>query len=654
VGVHHNTDADAGPLPSSRRSGAASPDSASRAEPRTAGPRLGRRWAALAILPALNLLVFLFLLLDSGADALTLERRRELLGIGSGAALLCLGLVLIFIQRQVLPHARATESELLELRSSSDAARRLVAAQAEFYLRLCREARASLGGLAGMAELVLRSPLSLSQERQLRMIDDTARALLRSADDVLDFSELSAQTSQLLPAPCSLHELLRGSLGCPLRRAARDKGLELQLELAPDVPDRVLLDAARLRQVLLHLLENAVQLTESGNVKLCATAPDGTAPAFELCIRVEDTSPSLSEHARELSFEPFSAVPTDAIRAQPGSGLGPAIAQRLVTLMRGQLRLLPRSGPGRAFEIRLPVTRLAESSESPSEPANEEDLAPPPLRLPSPAAPILIVDDDPKRQLVLVELVENLGFELEVAGSAEDALTSLLAKSYALILIHCQLGPVDGYDATSRIREVEAAGRRVPIIGCTPHVTDEDRDRLLAAGMDAHLLEPLTRDALCRVLAQWLPEDANPASSGTRLSPSAAKHAALRSTPPRPGSAPDLLPLHRSATAVNLFVTRVPDQLRALAYAAEQARLEEVATRASDLKAACLSCGAMKMAALCTALMGADQLSVEQIRQDVRSLGNAFTAVLSQLGAPRPESEPVGAPASGNQRPDSY
>ncbi len=605
----------------------------------------------LAVLPALNLLCLLFILLAPGAEALSSERRSELFGIGCGTALLCLGLVLLFIWRQVLPRARATESALARLQSSSEAARHLGAAQADFYLRLCRGARSPLGGLLGMAELVLRSPLSASQERQLRMIDDTARALLRSIDDVLDFSELSAQTCQLSPSPCSLHELLRGSLG-ELRRAARDRGLELQLELAADLPDRVFVDAARLGQVLMHLLRHAIQLTESGAVKLCATAPSASELAFELHIRVEDTSPSLPAYARELLFQPFAGAPADPSGARSGSGLGPAIAKQLVTLMHGELRLLPRAGPGNAFEITLPLAR-AEAPEAGKVEPSSGDLAPPPLRLPSPAAPILIVDDDPKRQLALVELVENLGFDLEVSSSAERALESVLAKSYALILIHCQLGPIDGYATTGRIREIEAAGRRVPIIGCTPRVTEQDPARLLEAGMDAQLLEPITRDALCRVLAQWLPEDANPASSGTRLSPSAAKHAALRSARGRSGPAPDLLPLHRSARAVDLFVARVPDQLRALAYAAEQARLDEVTTRARDLKAACLSCGAMKMAALCTALLDAHQLSAEQLRENVRSLGNAFSAVLEQLGEPRPESEPVGAPASGNQSPDS-
>jgi signal transduction histidine kinase/CheY-like chemotaxis protein len=571
--------------------------------------------------------------------------------MASGAALLCLGLVLLFIRRQVLPQTRASESALASLQSSSEAARQLASAQAELHLRLCREARSALGGLSGMAELVLRSPLSPSQERQLRMIDDTARSLLRSVDDVLNFSELTQQTLQLSLAPCSLHELLRGSLGA-LRRAALAKGLELQLELAPDVPDRVLVDAARLGQILLHLLRHAIELTESGGVKLHATASSESALAFRLCIRVEDTSPALPEQARELLFEPFLAGATHALGAQLGNRLGPAIAKRLTTLMRGELRLFPRSGPGHVFELRVPLTRAAASDESKGAPS-QADMEPPPLRLPSPAAPILIVDDNPERQLVLIELVENLGFELEVESSAERALTSVLAKSYALIFIHCQLGPVDGYATTRRIRELEAAGRRVPIIGCTPQLTEEDPARLLAAGMDAHLLEPLTRDALCRVLAQWLPEDANPASSGTRLSPSAAKNAALLSARARPESAPDLLPLHRSAHAVDLFVTRVPDQIRALAYAAEHARLEEVVTRARELKAACVSCGAMKMAALCTALTGAQQLSADRIRQDVRALGDAFSAVLAQLGEPRSESEPVGAPASGNQRPDS-
>jgi CheY-like chemotaxis protein len=238
-----------------------------------------------------------------------------------------------------------------------------------------------------------------------------------------------------------------------------------------------------------------------------------------------------------------------------------------------------------------------------------------------------------------------------VARGGQQAVECVLVKDYALVLMDCEMPEMDGYSTARRIRALEPPGSHLPIIACSAHTLVAERQRMLASGMDDYLIKPLTRDALCRVLAEWLPEDAlHPASSGTRLSPSASKHAAERAARAAAEPAPDLAPRQRSERMLDLFVTQVPDELQALSRAVEQVRREEVATRAQQLRSRCSSYGAMKMAALCALLEGASALSAEQLRGHVQALGSAYSALLDQLGEAR--ANPDGAPTTSSRDPN--
>ena len=186
--------------------------------------------------------------------------------------------------------------------------------------------------------------------------------------------------------------------------------------------------------------------------------------------------------------------------------------------------------------------------------------------------------------------------------------------------------------------------QHLPIIACAAATSTEQRKRALDAGMEDCLKKPLQRADVCRVLAMYLPDEKNPASSGTRVISTGAR--TLRPQGPPEAEPPDLAPRRRSERLVDLFVTQVPEELRELAVAAELGRLDELARRATKLERTCLGCGAMKMAAACASLKNARSLSKEQLPARLAALNDAFRVVMSLLGETSPTSENTSAPAS--------
>jgi CheY-like chemotaxis protein len=446
---------------------------------------------------------------------------------------------------------------------------------------------------------------------------------------------------ELALARCALHELLRVSVDL-FEPSARDKGLKLELVIAPDLPRAVQLDAARVQQVLANLIHNAIKFTETGGVKIQVDAINLTEQRFDLRVRVEDTGIGVRNEARSALFDAF-ARPSEGSPRLEAAGLGLSISKQLVRLMHGQIARLDGPGPGSVFQFVIPVTRLVEPSISPSAPPAEPQLLL--LRLPSPTAPILIVDDEEPERRLAIELLEDLGFEAEATGGGARAIELVSQGKYALILMDCQMPELDGYTSARRIRALDAPQNGVPIIACAARGSCVERSEVLAAGMDDTLMKPLGRAALGHVLARWLSDEKNPASSGLRLTEAATRKAGNAGAVPDDLTL-DLLPLRRSERLVDLFVTQVPAELRAIALSVEAGRADDVRACAHKLKGMCQSSGAMKMVALCATLEHAEGLSKAALTSQVKALGEAFSLVLTLLGEERPKSERATAPSS--------
>ncbi len=629
--------------------------------------RFSRRLVGLVSVLVASLYGSFSALVWYGLEGLSPNARRDLLGAGALGALLVLALGLSALSSFIAALREASEQRLTELRSSADAA--LARAEAkrlflsQFLTDMSLDIRAPMNGVLGMTQLVLRSPLNSTQERQLRTIDGAARALQRMLGDILDFSKLEASRYELVPMGCSLHDILRVGVDL-LDPKAKDKGLGLELRIENDVPDQVLLDAARLQQILINLAQNAIDGTDQGAVEIHVRAANLSHRSFELRVRIADTGAATPIRERQ---GPFEASLLAAGRASSGDpprgGLGLVISRQLVALMGGTISLSAREGEGAVFELVVPVARIGDPAARSGEASSKAALLE--IRLPSPTAPLLVVDADGLNQMIAVELLENLGFEVEVASSGQQAIEQVQRKRYALILMDCQMPERAGYLAAQRIRSLQGAENRTPIIGCGSLGGSDGRSRATAAGMDDYLGKPLERSALCNVLSRWLPDEANPASSGTRLSQTAllqraitkglARNASADGSMPAPGSAPppDLLPRQRSERLLQLFVLEATEQLGALAQAVKRADAHEVVERARQLESSCLRCGAMKMAELCTLLGGAHDLSPDRLEAQVQALRAALSAVLARFGETRVLPENAASPSSTDRNPES-
>jgi CheY-like chemotaxis protein/HPt (histidine-containing phosphotransfer) domain-containing protein len=551
------------------------------------------------------------------------------------AALLVLAAAWLAFERLVAPELRALERARAELDTRHAAALRNAGEMSQYLRDVSQEVRATMHAVLGQTQLLSRSPLDAAQHRQMRTIDGAARVLLRIINDLLVLSRSGPRSFDVVPMGGSLHDALRVSVDL-LETAAKNRGLTLELRLGSDLPDQVLLDTGRLQQVLLGTCRHAIETCAHGALCIDARPLDMSPGRFVLSLRLEP--------AGELG----RAADAPSETAEPNRRT-PALLIELIGAMGGSLEPLP--GPG-ALELRLPVQRIQASEAQRLRPPPEA-LAPPVLRLPAASAPMLIVDSDETSRLASVELLENLGFDVEVASSAPDAIERVAQTRFALILLDTDLVGLDGYMAAARIL-TQLGQARPPIIGLCRAPIAAARERAAAAGMDALLAKPIERDALCAALAEWLPEENNPASSGLRLSQAGALaqatergRAAKRSTsPPEAGSlaSREAAAIARSG-ARERFVRDVPGQYRALVRAAAEARREDVVGIAAALAGQCRSSGAADLAALCRALEDSRALSIEHVRVAVDSLGRALDGVLDALDRPvaLPDSPPASA-----------
>jgi CheY-like chemotaxis protein/HPt (histidine-containing phosphotransfer) domain-containing protein len=566
-----------------------------------------------------------------------------------GGCVFVLAAALLAIRHAIEPELAGLARERAELEARHAAALGDAQGTNQYLRDVSHELRASMHAVLGLTQLLARSPLDANQHRQVRTIDGAARALLRIMNDLLTLSGPEPHTFDVVPMGCSLHELLRIAHDL-VEPSATDRGLALDLRIGVELPDRVVTDAGRVQQIVLGLFRYAIETSEHGSLRIDARAKTLGDQRFELALDVQGPAATPANEPRAL---PTADGGDDKA---PASLAGLALAQRLATLMGGRIQ---RGGRSNALELSLPMARI--------DPMIVDEAAPPrasplPLsvRLPPTVSPLLVVDGDERDQAEAVELLEGLGFEVEVAADGTQALERVARAKYAAILLATDVGQPAGREGVSSAEALRAAldSARPAIIGCTRDPLQRALERPDAKHFTTIVSKPLERNALSVVLAQWLADETLPASSGMRLSKIGALARATRrgldvrlSSAPL-SSLPDLEPGRRTEGALELFVLEAPAQLVSLARAAARGQRDEVVMLAARLSERCSSCGALKMAALCAALAGARELSLEQLGAHVKALGKALEAVLSLRGEPMPlESAP--ASAASDRNPDS-
>jgi signal transduction histidine kinase/DNA-binding response OmpR family regulator/HPt (histidine-containing phosphotransfer) domain-containing protein len=658
-----------------------------------------------------------------------MDLKRRILFTAAGGCLLGLVMSLVFFRVWISPLFRLISRAFQSLERTTALALESTRLKSEFIANMSHEIRTPMNGVLGMTELLLKTCLDERQKRYAKTIAASGESLLTIINDILDFSKIEAAKLELKNREFSLRSAVEDLAGL-LSGRAHAKGLELVTHIVPGVPDRIVGDDDRLRQVLTNLIGNAIKFTEQGEVVVRVSQAGGSHARVVLRFDVIDTGIGIATEDRQKLFRAFVQIDGSLTRERGGTGLGLVISQRLVELMGGTLNVDSEPGRGSTFWCELPFEISRGESAAPKPRANDahvlivddnhtnrailEELlgswgvrhesaegAPEALRLlsaahdrgdpfaialvdmqmpgmsglelvrrvhqdprfgglrilmltslgeeaartdglpqwvervlvkpvrqaelaaalpgvgsvpaqrtdgPGVAEPqqgresryrLLLVEDHPLNQEVMKDMLDSLGFSIDVAENGQVALDMLAQKEYSLVLMDCQMPVLDGYEATRELRRREhrSGGRRTPVIAVTAHAMADERAKVLRAGMDDFVTKPVQLEPLRRMLEHWL-SDAMLFEQAEVPSPDVQPIAA--EVPPsgdQPASARALLnpQTHRTPRMRELFVQQSREDIEYIAEAEVAGDAELLRRRAHRLKGAAYAFGAEQL-----------------------------------------------------------
>nr|WP_256354037.1 MULTISPECIES: transporter substrate-binding domain-containing protein [unclassified Variovorax] len=377
-------------------------------------------------------------------------------------------------------------------------------AKSNFLATMSHEIRTPMNAVLGMLELMVREGrLSREDLASADLARKSAQGLLGLIDDILDISKIEAGGLEVIPRPAQLRPLVR-EVANVFASMARQRGLNITVEIDERVAQWHAVDGVRFRQIVNNLVSNAIKYTDEGGVTVRLRHVSRAGDMEHLELEVQDTGIGISATDLSNLFKPFFQAEAAGPRAIGGTGLGLPIVQRLCTKMGAEISVQSQSGKGTSVLVELKLPVLAPPAGLPDEEEARRAAELPPASLHG--YKVLVVDDHPANRMLLKRQLEFLGMRCDTAEDGEIALDMWRHEAFDVVITDCSMPVMDGYALTEAIRAIEREKGmpRRPVLGCTAHVQEKERQHALDVGMDECLMKPLSVDALRDALRRHL------------------------------------------------------------------------------------------------------------------------------------------------------
>ena len=528
-----------------------------------------------------------------------------------------------------------------EVAAAKTEAERANAAKNTFLANMSHEIRTPMNGVIGMVEVLQQSSLSHAQMEMANIIRDSSFALLDVINDILDFSKIESGKLEIDHITMCVADVVE-KVGEILDRLALKKMVALTLFTDPAIPEELMGDPGRLRQILINLTNNAIKFSSDterpGQVSVRVLLVESGSKSVRLEFQIADNGIGIDKGSLARIFASFVQADISTTRKYGGTGLGLVISRQLASMMGGDITVSSEPGVGSLFTVTLTLQRAADQANTVRQSDAERFSS---VRAPDTSQPahvvvrqssglILVAEDNEINQKVILYQLGLLGFDAELAHDGREALSLWQAGHHALLLTDLQMPNLDGYDLAIAIRRAEGADRHLPIIALTANALKSEAQRCKEAGMDDYLTKPVLLDQLQSMLQKWLPnlDQANPAEALVNMLPADPTAIPLfavldRTALPKQFGQHEA-PLSELYEDYQLSAIQTAEEIRA---ALELGDWKAVSRCAHKLKSSSRAVGAQALGEFCQKL----ERAATDDRVDARSLAAEFEQALAAV-----------------------